>query len=221
MFSRLRLLKTEDHELRELGLPAHLLRRTVLTKSLGEPPAVTVGPRHERMRVLIVDEYRDRDGASMLSLCIDLLADYDQRVVRGGLEALDLARSYQPDVILFDVDRTFAVQRLYDRHESSPGARADFSAASFHFHEFLRLQDRFTDTPFVNLRELAQRFRVQLNLSAAVLIAITAYDDEPDRQMCRKAGFDFCLVKPYDLNDLMAILARKATAPVPLLRQSA
>jgi len=40
-----------------------------------------------------------------------------------------------------------------------------------------------------------------------VLVAMTGYGQERDRQLARDAGFDHHLVKPADLDELLRILA--------------
>lgn len=55
--------------------------------------------------------------------------------------------------------------------------------------------------------ELAQRLRALPNTAKSVLIAITGYGQESDRQRTFAAGFDHHLVKPLDAKELVAILA--------------
>jgi CheY-like chemotaxis protein len=55
--------------------------------------------------------------------------------------------------------------------------------------------------------ELAKRLRAQPETAGAVLIAVTGYGQEQDRQQTRDAGFDHHLVKPADIKQLLAILA--------------
>jgi CheY-like chemotaxis protein len=51
-------------------------------------------------RVLIADD--DRDGALMLSTLLEL-EGYEVRAVHGGQEALDVARTFNPQVVLLDI----------------------------------------------------------------------------------------------------------------------
>ena len=55
--------------------------------------------------------------------------------------------------------------------------------------------------------EVARRMRNQQDLQSAVLIAVTGYGQEADRQTSLEAGFDYHLVKPTDFMDVQAILA--------------
>ncbi|QYF94445.1 PAS domain S-box protein [Massilia sp. PAMC28688] len=69
--------------------------------------------------------------------------------------------------------------------------------------------------PQMDGNELARQLRAQPRTASAVLIAVTGYGQETDRQRTREAGFDHHLVKPVDLDELSAILnGVKAAAPV-------
>jgi CheY-like chemotaxis protein len=59
--------------------------------------------------------------------------------------------------------------------------------------------------------EVATRIRQQAGLEGIVLVAITGYGQESDRQMATQAGFDQHLVKPVDFDRVQRILA---TTPV-------
>ena len=58
--------------------------------------------------------------------------------------------------------------------------------------------------------EVAKLIRAQPDLAGIVLVAMTGYGQESDRQRSREAGFNYHLVKPADLNDLQAILVSVA-----------
>ena len=58
--------------------------------------------------------------------------------------------------------------------------------------------------------ELARRIRLNTLLEGVVLVALTGYGQDSDRQRAREAGFDHHLVKPADFRALQAILK-----PVP------
>jgi PAS domain S-box-containing protein len=55
--------------------------------------------------------------------------------------------------------------------------------------------------------ELAQRIRAQPELTNTILIAITGYGQDDDRQKSAAAGFNHHMVKPVDLAKLSAVLA--------------
>ncbi len=54
--------------------------------------------------------------------------------------------------------------------------------------------------------EVARRLRRQPELKGALLVALTGYGSEEDRQQSRAAGFDHHLVKPADPSDLERVL---------------
>jgi CheY-like chemotaxis protein len=58
--------------------------------------------------------------------------------------------------------------------------------------------------------ELARRLRSQPATAHAVLIAVTGYGQEQDRQRAFDAGFSYHLVKPVDMDKLADVLAEIA-----------
>jgi PAS domain S-box-containing protein len=61
--------------------------------------------------------------------------------------------------------------------------------------------------PEIDGNELAHRLRRQPETAQAVLIAVTGYGQDRDREQTSAAGFDHHLVKPVDYRRLTAILA--------------
>ena len=55
--------------------------------------------------------------------------------------------------------------------------------------------------------EVAKRIRQQPTLNNIVLVAMTGYGRETDRQRSQEAGFDHHLVKPADFGKVQQILA--------------
>ncbi len=66
--------------------------------------------------------------------------------------------------------------------------------------------------PGMNGYEVARRLREQPELAGTLLVALTGYGQEEDRQRCREAGFQHHLVKPVDPPVLMRLLARACDA---------
>jgi PAS domain S-box-containing protein len=62
--------------------------------------------------------------------------------------------------------------------------------------------------PEMDGRELARRMRAQPETAGTVLIAVTGYGQEHDRQAALAAGFRHHLVKPVDPAELVVLLAR-------------
>lgn len=60
--------------------------------------------------------------------------------------------------------------------------------------------------PEIDGNELARRLRAQPENRRLVLVAVTGYGQESDRQNALSAGFNFHLVKPVDINALTSIL---------------
>ncbi|BAU47964.1 histidine kinase [Sulfurifustis variabilis] len=60
--------------------------------------------------------------------------------------------------------------------------------------------------PGLNGYELARLLRQEPRLRNTLLIALSGYGQESDREQSRDAGFDHHLLKPFELDDLIAIL---------------
>jgi CheY-like chemotaxis protein len=63
-------------------------------------PETSAGATHKPLRVLVVD-----DNADIARLISDLLelSDHHTRIVQNGVEVLEAAKSFLPDVILLDI----------------------------------------------------------------------------------------------------------------------
>ena len=61
--------------------------------------------------------------------------------------------------------------------------------------------------PGLNGYQVAKRIRQEPNLKNIVLVALTGYGQEADRQTALEAGFNHHLVKPARLEQLQKILA--------------
>lgn len=61
--------------------------------------------------------------------------------------------------------------------------------------------------------ELARRLRAQPETTASVLIAVTGYGQESDRENSLAAGFDHHLIKPVDIKMLYPILRQSSIDP--------
>ena len=62
--------------------------------------------------------------------------------------------------------------------------------------------------PHMNGLEVARRLRGELGLTKAILVAMTGYGQDDDRQRSQEAGFNAHMVKPVDLDALQELLAR-------------
>jgi CheY-like chemotaxis protein len=54
--------------------------------------------------------------------------------------------------------------------------------------------------------EVARRLRATPEMSRALMIALTGYGQDADRERSREAGFDYHLTKPVDLDELRRII---------------
>jgi signal transduction histidine kinase len=68
--------------------------------------------------------------------------------------------------------------------------------------------------PDLTGHEVARRLRQELGLESVLLVALTGYGQDADRQRSRAAGIDHHLVKPVDLDQLQALLTCEP-APAP------
>jgi PAS domain S-box-containing protein len=132
-------------------------------------PSTTSAKVTSRRRILIVDD--NRDTATSLATVLMILGHQTQ-VAFDGLEALEAARDFQPDVVLLDIGM-----------------------------------------PKLNGHETARRLRQEPWGHEIVLVAVTGWGQDDDRQRSQEAGFNFHLVKPVDPAALEQILA-EVPAPV-------
>jgi CheY-like chemotaxis protein len=68
--------------------------------------------------------------------------------------------------------------------------------------------------PGISGYDVARQLRRQPELDHTLLVALTGYGGEDDRQRSREAGFDQHLVKPPSLDDLRGLLAGPKRLPV-------
>jgi CheY-like chemotaxis protein len=64
--------------------------------------------------------------------------------------------------------------------------------------------------PGMNGFEVARRLREQEGMDNLLLVAMTGYGQEEDRQLSREAGFNHHMVKPIEPAELRALLANAA-----------
>ena len=123
----------------------------------------TSQPATRPLRVLLVDDNVD----TVLSFSLLLEAHgHHVRTAHDGLEAVQAALDYRPDLVLLDIG-----------------------------------------LPGLNGYEVAKRLRQDPGLKDVVLVALTGYGQNADRQAPMEAGFNHHLVKPARLEQLQQILA--------------
>jgi CheY-like chemotaxis protein len=118
-------------------------------------------PVQTALRVLLVDDCPD----TLMSMALLLqLWGHETREARDGETALEVAATYEPDVILLDIGM-----------------------------------------PGLDGLEVARRLRQQ-ERERVLLICVSGFGREVDRQEALEAGCDLHLVKPVDLDDLRNLL---------------
>ena len=109
-------------------------------------------------------------------------------------------------VLLVDDNRDFALSLAALLELEGHDVRTTFEAVSAETvaGEF-RPDIAFLDLglPHVNGFELARRLRAQPHTNGTVLVAVTGWGKEEDRQRSREAGFDLHLVKPVEPDQIL------------------
>jgi CheY-like chemotaxis protein len=115
----------------------------------------TIGPG---LRILVVDD--NRDGAASLSMMLKMLGN-EVRTAYDGLEAIERAEDFRPEIILMDVGM-----------------------------------------PRLNGYEATKQIRGLEWGKDIIIVALTGWGQERDRELSRAAGCNGHLVKPVSLPDL-------------------
>jgi signal transduction histidine kinase/ActR/RegA family two-component response regulator len=154
-------------------LPAFADQRAPRGAGTAPPPVTTERRRSdlERYRILVVDDHHD--AGDSLAMLLRLMG-HEVRVAYDGPTALDVARTFKPQVGLLDIGM-----------------------------------------PGMDGVELAQRLRGDLGLDRTLLVALTGFGRDADRQRSRAAGFNAHLVKPVDVPALNALMAQHAARGGP------
>ena len=118
---------------------------------------------HDARRILVVDD--NADAADSLGMLLEVRGD-DVRIAYDGLEALDVAAEFNPQVVLLDIGM-----------------------------------------PKISGYDVARRLRDERG-DSVLLVAITGWGQEDDRQRARESGFDHHFTKPVDFDSLLALIDR-------------
>ena len=129
------------------------------------PPEPTVSEPTTTMsrRILVVDD--NRISADSLAKLLQLTGN-ETHTAYDGLEAVEAAATFRPDVILLDIG-----------------------------------------LPKLNGYEAARKIREQPWGKNIVMVALTGWGQDEDRQKSKEAGFNGHMVKPVELTALMKLLA--------------
>jgi len=137
-------------------------------------PAIdgTRAPSWSGRRILVVDD--NRDSADSLGMLLQRRGN-DIRSAYDGIEALHVAATFQPNLVLLDIG-----------------------------------------LPKLNGYEVARRLRQLPYGPDMVLVALTGWGQDEDRQRSAEAGFDAHLVKPVHPEALDELLAGWRGTPTPV-----
>jgi CheY-like chemotaxis protein len=142
---------------------------TFETPKLQPPEPITSQPTPTTARrILVVDD--NRDSAKSLALLLKLTGNETQTAF-DGLQAVELAETFKPDLVLMDIG-----------------------------------------LPKLSGYEACRRFRQQPWSKNLVLVALTGWGQEEDRQKSKAAGFNAHMVKPVELPALMNLIEGLQTA---------
>ena len=126
-------------------------------------PAVTEPVTAIARRILVVDD--NRDSTESLTMWLEL-SGHQTHAAYDGLEAVEAAATFRPDVILLDIG-----------------------------------------LPKLNGYEACRRIRGLPWSKGMMLVALTGWGGDEDREKSRDAGFDTHMVKPVDFVALTKLLA--------------
>ena len=117
-------------------------------------------------------------------------------------------------VLLVDDNRDFAMSLAALLELEGHDVRTTFEAMSAQtvaseFHPDIAFVD--LGLPLVSGFELARRLRAQPDTNATVLVAVTGWGKDEDRQRSREAGFDLHLVKPVEPDQILDEVRKAAS----------
>jgi PAS domain S-box-containing protein len=146
------------------------VRLPILTNGTGPTPEAPADEAARaaapKRRILVVDD--SRDSAATMALMLRLMNN-EVRTAHDGVEALEVAEAFRPQVVLMDVGM-----------------------------------------PRLNGLDAARRMRERPWGRSAVIIALTGWGQEGDKERSREAGCDGHLVKPVNPPELEKLLAELA-----------
>jgi signal transduction histidine kinase len=131
--------------------------------------AGNAGEGATRMRILVADD--NYDAAQSLALMLSM-EGHEVRTASNGVEALQLAEDFHPQVALLDIGM-----------------------------------------PKLDGYETARQLRQRPWAKSVLLLALTGWGQEDDKERARQAGFDRHLVKPLEPEMLSELLAPIAATP--------
>ncbi|HLU05694.1 MAG TPA: ATP-binding protein [Woeseiaceae bacterium] len=197
------------------GIPAELLSRMFELFSQGDRP-VDRSQGGLGIGLALVKQIVDMHGGTVkaetlpgggseFTVRLALADDESESTAGAGAGELAAQSARQLRILVvddnLDTAESLAMLLRESNHEvqvAYDGASAMKVAADFHPHTvFLDI-----GLPEIDGYEVARRMRKHPELCRAVLVALTGYGREMDRQQSREAGFDHHLTKPASLSDI-------------------
>ncbi len=120
-------------------------------------------------RILVVDD--NRDSALSLAMMLKIMG-HDTRTAHDGEAAVQVTRSFRPDVVLLDIG-----------------------------------------LPKLNGYDACRQIRAEAWGKSMVLIALTGWGQDEDKQHSKEAGFNFHMIKPIDPDALTKLLTGLLVTP--------
>jgi signal transduction histidine kinase/ActR/RegA family two-component response regulator len=149
-----------------------IIRLPLAAETAPQPPEQPSKPlpSGQSFRVLVADD--NVDSASSLGLMLQMMG-HEVRTAHDGLEAIQAAENFRPNVALLDIGM-----------------------------------------PRMNGYDTARWLRQQPWGKNLLLLALTGWGQDEDRQRAREAGFDHHLTKPVDVETVMELVALGRTEVV-------
>jgi PAS domain S-box-containing protein len=161
-----------------LGMGSEFVVRLPVSE-MGEPTAQQPGGNGESSlaprsrRVLVVDD--NHDAAQSLAMMLRVMG-HDTQTAFDGLEAIQAAGTFRPDVVLLDIG-----------------------------------------LPRMDGYEVARQIRRRDWGKTMLLVALTGWGQDEDKERAKAAGFDHHLTKPVDPDTLSTMLAARPRTQKPSL----
>ena len=142
-----------------------VVRLPLALSTVASKPAIEINSvsATASLRILVADDNVDAAESLAMLLTLD---GYNAQTAHDGQQALDIAATFRPDVMLLDIGM-----------------------------------------PKLNGYEVCRSLRQQSWGKKMVVIALTGWGQEADRQKSQGAGVDFHLVKPVDYEAVKNLLA--------------
>jgi CheY-like chemotaxis protein/two-component sensor histidine kinase len=145
-----------------------IVRLPAMAGDRSQPTSPSLRQMAASCRVLVAEDIPD--AAEMMRLMIEAMG-HDVRVAADGVQAVEMAEAFQPEIALLDIGM-----------------------------------------PRMDGYEAARRIRAALG-GQIILVALTGWGQEHDRQRALAAGFDYHVIKPAEPAALESLIASVVKTP--------